>query len=186
MRQAEDGAQERMLRLLTLAGQMGGETEHFEAASLEKGIEQVFVREGGQLAMVILGSVEEAWKFSRLRSSPWMRAVRFASQQTQVEIRPPPPLANCRIRVCWNACWRAVCRRCMLPLRAETSGGSRLGVRTGAAMGACRAALFPAINSQNIALTVHDRLLRLLLPGRSSGHCPGLVASVTAQLFDRL
>lgn len=88
LKQADDGSHERMLRLLTLAGQMGGETAHIEAETMEKGLEQLLEKEGSRVALIIAGSVEAEGRFKNLRALPWMRMVRLASQYAQVEIVP--------------------------------------------------------------------------------------------------
>lgn len=84
----DDSRSERMLRLLTQAEQMGGETEHLEAANFERGMRAVLDREALRLSLVIIGSVEFTGRFSRWRMLPWMRAVRVAGQRAQVEIVP--------------------------------------------------------------------------------------------------
>jgi two-component system sensor histidine kinase KdpD len=87
-RQMEDAPRERILRLLTLAEQMGGETAHIEAQTLEKGLESLLEKEKQRLALVIVGSAELEGHKYRFRSPSWIIAARVASQYTQVEIVP--------------------------------------------------------------------------------------------------
>jgi len=88
LRQADDGSHERMLRLLTLAEQMGGKTEYIEADTTEKGLAQLFEKEAARIALVIVGSMEGEGRFGHWRAMPWMRVVALASQYTQVEVVP--------------------------------------------------------------------------------------------------
>ena len=71
MRQSEDGAQERMLHLLTQARQMGGETEHIEAQTVEKGFAQLLEGKKEPPSLLIMGSaeVEDHWLKHRSASS---------------------------------------------------------------------------------------------------------------------
>ncbi len=87
IRSTEDGTQERILRLLTTAEQLGGESEQIGAASLEKGVEALCAREQQRLSLIIMGSVETRRRFS-FSQSPWTRAMRRASLHTQVEVVP--------------------------------------------------------------------------------------------------
>lgn len=85
---AADSPHERVLRLLTLAEQMGGETVQVQANNVEKGMTQIFDKEAAQVALVIIGSVEGEGRLRHLRTYPWMRLVRLASMYTQVEVIP--------------------------------------------------------------------------------------------------
>ena len=87
-RQVDNGSHERMLRLLTTAEQMGGESVHIEAETVEKGLTSLLEKDAGQIALVIVGSVKTEGRFGYLRTLPWMRMVRLAGQYTQVEIVP--------------------------------------------------------------------------------------------------
>ncbi len=88
IRAVEDGTQERILRLLTTAEQLGGESEQVEALSLERGMEMLCAREQQRLDLVIMGSTESNSRFARFKMTPWIRTVRSASLRTQVEIVP--------------------------------------------------------------------------------------------------
>lgn len=88
LQQAQNGGRERMLRLLTLAGQMGGDTVHMEASSIEKGLTSLLEKEGKNISLVIIGSVEGKSWLDRWRTMPWIRTVQTASQYTQVEVVP--------------------------------------------------------------------------------------------------
>lgn len=88
IRSLEDGTQERILRLLTTAEQLGGESEQIEAQSLEKGMEMLCLREQQRLDLIIMGSTESGYRFFRFKANPWIRMVRSASMRTQVEIVP--------------------------------------------------------------------------------------------------
>lgn len=87
IRTKEDSTQERILRMLTAAEQLGGESEQISAPTLEKGVQMLCEREQKWLEMLVIGSTE-ARKPISLRASPWLRAVRVASVHTQVEVVP--------------------------------------------------------------------------------------------------
>lgn len=84
--QAEEGQGERILRLLTMAEHMGGETSHLEATTLDKGLASLLEKEQGRLALVVIGSTEGEERRYPLRSPAWVRAARAASRYGQVEI----------------------------------------------------------------------------------------------------
>lgn len=86
--QTDDAPKRRRLRLSTLAEQMGGEVTHMEAASTEKGIEQLLEKEKALLALVLIGSVEVEGGMSRFRNPSWVRLAKIAGQYTKVEIVP--------------------------------------------------------------------------------------------------
>lgn len=80
---------ESILNLLTRAKQMGGETEHMEALSVQKGTEEILSRETSRIASVIIGSVDhESGLLSRLRSPQWVKLVQLASRYAKVESVP--------------------------------------------------------------------------------------------------
>lgn len=87
-KQAENGSQQRILQLLTAAEQMGGESEQFEAPSIEQGMKLLCAREGQRIDLVIIGSTQDSGYLSRFRALPWIRTVRSVSQLAQVEILP--------------------------------------------------------------------------------------------------
>jgi len=83
------GPQERMLRLLTLAEQMGGESTHIEAVTIEKGIAQVLEAEKEQIALLVIGNNTERSRWNKWRASAWERVARLArGQHITVEIVP--------------------------------------------------------------------------------------------------
>jgi two-component system sensor histidine kinase KdpD len=85
---ADDDSQERILRLLTMAEQMGGESEHLEVASTKDGLELLCAREEPRLSLVIIGNAGKNGAFSRFKMVPWIHTVHTISQRTQVEIVP--------------------------------------------------------------------------------------------------
>jgi len=168
-KQVDDGPRERMLRLLTIAEQMGGESEQFEALSVEKGVEQILTREAPRLELVIIGSTESG-RFARFKTLPWMRTVHSASQHAQVEIVPlagPSYRQPLRERLPWKS---------LHPLHIVYA---LLGVGAAAlcAMG-LEYILPPAlfrINEHNVALLFMT--VCAFVAGRY-GLLPGLVASI--------
>ena len=88
IRSNEDGTQERILRLMTTAEQLGGESEQIGAASLEKGIEMLCHREQQRLELIIMGSSESDRRFTFLKRSSQLRMMRTALSHTQVELVP--------------------------------------------------------------------------------------------------
>jgi two-component system sensor histidine kinase KdpD len=85
----KDASQTRLLRLFTLAEQMGGETLHLEAGSIEKGISQLLEKEKDRIALLIIGGVEEKGWLKKWRASPWDRVIRIAHRRhITVEITP--------------------------------------------------------------------------------------------------
>lgn len=87
---AEDGAHERMLRLLTLAAQMGAETIHLEAESVEAGLRKLLEGEQERIALCMVGSTEpdNKWRRPWRRSSSWQRVVQLVSKHAPMEIIP--------------------------------------------------------------------------------------------------
>ena len=82
----DNNSQQRMLRLLTLATQMGGEVLHIEAETIEKGLLQLLETEQGRIKSLIIGNSESE---GRLLRSPWDRAIRLARKQNvAIEIIP--------------------------------------------------------------------------------------------------
>ncbi len=84
----EDDSHERILRLLTMAEQMGGQSEHLEVASINDGLELLCTREESRLSLVIIGNVGQSGPFARFKIMPWVHTVHTISQRTQVEIVP--------------------------------------------------------------------------------------------------
>jgi two-component system sensor histidine kinase KdpD len=88
VRLAQSDSQERMLRLLTLAQQMGGNGIHMEAETIEKGVIQLLEAQKDRVVQLIVGSVEPG-KWRRLRSSAWERITKLARKRhVAVEIIP--------------------------------------------------------------------------------------------------
>ncbi len=89
VRNSEDGAHERMLRLMTLATQMGGEVAHIEGESVEQGMRKHLESEKARAVLFILGNME-----SDIRWSRWwprtltQRLMRLARKYTKVEEIP--------------------------------------------------------------------------------------------------
>lgn len=174
LRNKDEGTQERILRLLTTAEQLGGESEQVEAASLEKGMEMLCAREQQRLDLVILGSTESHSRFSRFKASPWIRTVRSASMRTQVEIVPlSGPLYRARL----TERLRLRNFRARYILYALASVGVAL---LGASL--LERALPPAlfrINEHNIALLF---MTACAFAASRFGLLPGLIASVLSFL----
>lgn len=87
-----DASHERMLQLLRAAEQMGGQSAHIEAQTLENGLTALLKNEVPRIELVIIGSTGNEGRFARLRAYlrilPWMRLARLAKHYTQVEIVP--------------------------------------------------------------------------------------------------
>jgi two-component system sensor histidine kinase KdpD len=100
----EDEISQHMLRLCTLAEQMGAEVLHVQADNMKKGLTQILEAEKDRISLFVVGSSDSNTAFSkfRLRPSNWELAVRLAGQYTRVEIVPlaSVPLGTLR----WN--WR--------------------------------------------------------------------------------
>ena len=63
-----NGTQERMLRLLTLAAQMGAETAHITANNAEDAATRILEEEKNQIALLIVGSTEHTPVFQIRRT----------------------------------------------------------------------------------------------------------------------
>jgi two-component system, OmpR family, sensor histidine kinase KdpD len=85
---ADDGGQERMLHLLTLAEQMGGEKTHIPAQTLEAGVTSLLEAQKSRLALFVLGSIEPALRLTALRRKPWQKIQHIAASYGPVEIVP--------------------------------------------------------------------------------------------------
>lgn len=84
----EESKHERMLRLLALAGDMGGETLHIQSETVEKGLALILEKEEPRLALLMIGSSESESKWWSINPLPWVRLARLGKQYTQVEIVP--------------------------------------------------------------------------------------------------
>jgi two-component system sensor histidine kinase KdpD len=174
LRQHDDGPHERTLRLLTMAEQMGGETAHMEAESLEKGLEHLLEREGSRIALIVLGSVEIEGRFKGFRTLSWMHMVRLASEYTQVEI---VPLSGQFYR---KTISERLYLRAIKPLHIVYALAA-VGVSYLAAL-ALQAILPPAlfrINDHNVTLLF---MISCAFVAGRFGLLPGLVASVASFL----
>jgi len=172
LRQGDDGSRERVLRLLTLAEQMGGETAHLEAETMEKGLAHLLEKEGGRIALIIVGSVEAEGRFRSLRALPWMRMVRLASQHAQVEI---VPLSGMHFRQ------NLIEKLHLRALRPKDFAYALLAVGAAYLSALFLKSLLPPalfrINDQNVALLF--MIACAFVAGRF-GLPPGLVASVAS------
>jgi two-component system, OmpR family, sensor histidine kinase KdpD len=92
-----------MLRLCTLAEQMGAEVLRLQANHAEAGLAEFLEAEKERIELFIIGSPDTN-KLSqfRLRRTPWERAMQIAGQYARVEIIPLSGLSMGRLR--WN--WR--------------------------------------------------------------------------------
>lgn len=102
----DDDAEEHMLRLCTLAEQMGAEVLHLQANHVEAGLKDFLETEKDRIELFIVGSTETNGVLRRfhLRRAPWERAVRVAGAYTRVEIIPLSGLPIGKFR--WN--WRSL------------------------------------------------------------------------------
>ena len=82
----DENARERMLKVLTLAEQMGAETEHLEAETIEKGLQILLDKEGARIALVMIGSAEVVSYFKPLHNTSSKRIANIAKPYTQIEI----------------------------------------------------------------------------------------------------
>lgn len=80
---------EQILHLLTRAKQMGAETEHVEAQSLLRGMEETLKRDSARIDTVIIGSMEREHRlFKYLYTPMWVKQVELASAYNKVETIP--------------------------------------------------------------------------------------------------
>jgi len=100
----DDHAGEHMLRLCTLAEQMGADVLQLQADNPTQALANFLKAEQDRIALFVIGSTEsgKTERFFHWRGSPWEQAVRLAGQYTRVEIVPlaGPTLGKLR----WN--WR--------------------------------------------------------------------------------
>lgn len=166
----EDGYHEHMLRLMTLAQQMGAESTHIEAESMEAGLRKVLETEKERLALVVVGSSEADQRRFRLRRSSTQRILRLACQYGAVETVPlsGQPFG----RITWPAQMLSTVR-----LRHLFYALLAVGIACiGAAL--LQYVLPPAlfrINSQNVALLF---MIACAFAAGRYGLVPGLLASV--------
>lgn len=81
MLQPEEGIKPRMLRLLELARQMGGETEHIVAESIEKAFLDITNQEKEKLALIVTGDAHAERLMPRRQASAWERAINTVRKQ---------------------------------------------------------------------------------------------------------
>jgi two-component system sensor histidine kinase KdpD len=100
----EDDIGEHMLRLCTLAEQMGAEVVHLQANQVEIGLTEFFEAEKERIELFIIGSPETNKTLSRfrLRCTAWERAVHIAGQYARIEIIPLSGMSIGKLH--WN--WR--------------------------------------------------------------------------------
>lgn len=165
-----DSAHERMLRLMTLAEQMGGETARVDTEDMENGLGKILAREAANIALVIVGSVEAEGRFKYFRTYPWMRLVRLASMHTQVEIIP---LSGHYYRSSWRE------KLNLRAIRPKHLLYSLLAIGTASLCTMLLEWLLPPalfrINNQNVALIF---MIACAFTAGRFGLLPGLVASV--------
>lgn len=100
----EDDDGELMLRLCTLAEQMGAEVIHLQAGHAEEGLRDFLEAEKDRIELFIIGSPEAGGVLGRLRlrCAPWERAVQMAGQYARLEIIPLSGLVAGKLRWNWN------------------------------------------------------------------------------------
>ncbi len=85
----DEQSRERIVRLRSMAVQMGGETVYIEAETLEKGMAIILEKEKNRLELVMIGGSNNRVKKSMFLSNPaWLNLAQVASRYTQVEIVP--------------------------------------------------------------------------------------------------
>lgn len=170
----EAGSRQRMLRLLELAVQMGGETSHILAESIEKGIGRIISEEKDRLSLLITGSTDGETRQSKQQVLAWDRAIRTArKQRVTVEVIP---LSKHLYRKTFGERFRWV-KPVHLFYALVTVGIALLGATE------LEVNLPPAlfrINNQNISLLF--MIACAFVAGRF-GLLPGLVASVASLLI---
>jgi two-component system sensor histidine kinase KdpD len=169
----ESSAQERMLRLLTLAEQMGGEASHIEAVTVEKGIAHLLETEKDRIALLIIGNNTENRKWGKLHASVWENVANLARKQhVSLEI---VPLTGQTYRRTWRE--RLYWLRPLHVLYALIAVGCAYGCAS-----LLQRYLSPAlfrINNQNIGLLF---MAACAFVASRFGLLPGLVASVASFL----
>ncbi|MDE3060724.1 MAG: DUF4118 domain-containing protein [Pseudomonadota bacterium] len=97
----ESEASGQMLRLCTLAEQMGADVLHLQADDVEKGLTALLEAKKSNIALLVVGGVDMNRPFARWRSSyaTWKKVLRLASQYTQVDIVPLASAYIGRIRI---------------------------------------------------------------------------------------
>jgi len=169
---ADQSAHARMLRLLTLAQQMGGETLHFETQTIDEGMRRVLEAAKDRLCLCVVGSTEAEyhWRFWERRMPSWQRVVRLASTYTPVETVPLSGQPFVRSLWRWPNLDSFRLRHLLYALLS-------VGVAFGCAV-LLQWALPPAlfrINSRNVALLF---MIACAFSASRFGMIPGLLASV--------
>ena len=171
---SEDDSQERILRLLTMAEQMGGESEHLEVATVQHGLELLCAREKARLSLIIIGNAGQSGLFSRFKMMPWKHAIHTISQLAQVEIVPlSGPLYQ-------QSFWEKFKLRAIRPRYLAYALASVAVAALGAAV--LEHSLPPAlfrINEQNIGLLF---MIACAFAASRYGLLPGLIASAASFL----
>jgi len=169
---ADDGAQERMLHMLTLASQMGGEAVHLEAQTLEAGLTKQLEETQQHLKLCMVGSIESD---RSVRLSPSKEMVRIAEQYSKVEI--VPLTGQLFIRSAWL---KPHMPRVRLAHLAYALGAVAIAFACAALLQWILPPALFRINEQNIALLF--MIACAFVAGRY-GLIPGLLASVAGFLI---
>jgi two-component system, OmpR family, sensor histidine kinase KdpD len=162
-----DGAHEHMLRLLTLAMQMGGEVVHLEADNVEEGFRRLLESEKDPITLCMVGAEEAEGGWRAWRSSSWQRIAHLAREYTEVET--VPLVGQPFVRKWFTP---------KLPeVRPQQLAYALLSVGVAFAFSALLQGWRPQeINSQNIALIF---MIACAFAASRFGLIPGLLASVT-------
>lgn len=85
----EDDTSEYMLRLCTMAEQMGAEILHLQADNMEKGLRALLDAEKNAIALFMIGNDTGKWpSLWHFRRRGWEQVVHIASEHARVEIVP--------------------------------------------------------------------------------------------------
>ncbi|MES2984722.1 MAG: ATP-binding protein [Pseudomonadota bacterium] len=89
VRGSDEGAEERLRRLFTLAEQMGAEVQQIQAETLERGLQQLIDVEKAVLDTIVIGITKKKGRFASLwERSQRVRATRLARHYAGVEVVP--------------------------------------------------------------------------------------------------
>ncbi len=166
---ANNGTQERMLRLLTLAAQMGGETMHITATNAESAAAKMLEEEKNQIALLIVSGMEYHRIFRIRRTVSETIAGYAYKKRIPVEV----------LQVSGQYRYSLLERFRMFHFRHILYALCSVGVAYLGAL-ALRYFLSPAlfrINTQNIGLLF---MIACAFSAGRFGLIPGLVASVTS------
>lgn len=172
----EDDTGEYMLRLCTLAEQMGAEVVQLQVNHMEEGLKEFLEAEKERIELFVIGSPETNKTFGwlHLRQATWEKVVRIVGQYSRVEIIPLSGISIGRLR--WN--WRNL--KPARPIRILYALAAVSVAFAAAHM--LKWALPPAlfrVNVQNVSLLF--MIACAFVSGRY-GLLPGLVAAVASFL----